>query len=116
MMYWFKLSWIGQVELYINNIAYVEYITAGRLPQNNKYTSVDLAWLEDRKKLRKDWYNYLKAAEEKVKTLLKDREWAINYPAVHDYLAINEQSKPYLIEASTTMMSIRLLNFSLRLI
>ena len=50
-------------------------------------------WLEDRKKLRKDWYNYLKAGEEKIKVLLKDKEWAINYPAIHEYLTANELSK-----------------------
>ena len=57
------MLWIEQVELYINNIAYVEYIPTRRLSQNNQYRSIDSAWLEDRKKLRKDWYNYLKAAE-----------------------------------------------------
>jgi hypothetical protein len=31
---------MGQVELYINNIAYVEYITTRWLPQNNQYRSI----------------------------------------------------------------------------
>jgi hypothetical protein len=39
--------------------------------------------------LRNDWYNYLKAAEEKLKALLKDRDWTINYPAIHDYINLH---------------------------
>jgi hypothetical protein len=54
-------------------------------------------WLEDRKKLRKDWYNYLKAGEDNLKTLLKDRDWTINYPNMHDYIALHEQSTIVLI-------------------
>lgn len=73
----------------------VKYITFGGLSQNYQYLYIDTAWLEDRKKLKKDWYNYLKASEEKLKTLLKDQEWAINYPAVREYLALNEQSTHY---------------------
>lgn len=53
------------------------------MPEDYRYVIEDVVWLEDRKKLRKDWYDYLKAGEEKIKALLKDREWTINYPALH---------------------------------
>ena len=36
--------------------------------------TIAVDWLEDRKKLPKDWYNYEKAAEEKIKILLKDQQ------------------------------------------
>jgi hypothetical protein len=92
----------------------VKYIAFGGLSQDHQYLHSDADWLEDRKKLKKDWYNYLKASEEKLKTLLKDREWAINYPAVRDYLTLNEQSTPHPMQASTSTTLRKQSNSSLR--
>ena len=35
--------------------------TLGGLSKDYQYSCSYLDWLQDRKKLRKDWYNYLKA-------------------------------------------------------
>lgn len=75
------------------------------MPQDHQYAVPKADWLDDRKKLRKDWYNYLKAGEEKLKSLLKDRDWTINYPNIHDYFALHEQSNSPNTQVSATTIS-----------
>lgn len=45
-----------------------------------------IAWLEDRKKLPKDWYNFEKAAEEKIKELTKNIQQYAEEKEIYDYL------------------------------
>lgn len=49
----------------------------------------DAGWLEDRKKLQKDWYDYVKAAEEKIKLLTKDVEQYAEYPHLQQFIREN---------------------------
>ena len=51
-----------------------------------------ITWLDERKKLVKDWQTYLKAAEAQIASLLERQSLLKDYPLIVKYLQEHEES------------------------